>query len=354
MSTVYKNTIYGPVSQKTAAGTTAVDNQTQGSLQDLVKLPSGDSPSLGNDGYMHYTEQWKGPYVPLRDVVCLLKINMTIQDVHNKLNTAIPGQLIKRFDVPAIPTGYYWLLEGFKVRELDKAGDHAIAEINFVCDKIESETGSDIKYQRKQIAWNLRWQSYTFSPYGFCKNDMKEDKLATEPPEEQSRDFASRYNIEQYLQKSKGRSNYPNFIYQANDGKMRRLNYAEYAIMKKVAKGENALWHYPIIEKITVDNWSANSIVDLQNIQPKDGEVNYIDYINTPDNCPYDFGQRWQWVKIDDSYTQAWQDSGSKNSLTYTHKEAWMGCISADINFYGATPFSHDDIDNTHWLPGAL
>ena len=69
MSQVFKPTQYGPVSQKTAPGTTAINDQTQGTITKLVKQPCNEAyPTVDSNGTCRYVESYKGPTSVVKDL----------------------------------------------------------------------------------------------------------------------------------------------------------------------------------------------------------------------------------------------------------------------------------------------
>lgn len=98
----------------------------------------------------------------------------------NPLSTAlekIPLTVSHNFDFPTPPLSTQWWVSSTSLEQLE-AGDHAILTI--VCTALESSSGSgNSSFDPYQDTWQLRWESYTVKPAGFCANTPHQDRALT-------------------------------------------------------------------------------------------------------------------------------------------------------------------------------
>lgn len=341
MSNVLQPTHYGPVSYKTQAGSTAINDQTQGTITKLVKQPCNDSyPTVDNNGNWRYVEIWKGPTSVVKN---LPKTAFIIGKSLSQARALAGNIFVERFDAPSLPNGLTWVVFGVTVKQ-NTAGDTSELRVTFNGQKLNS-SGSWTE-DKKENVWSLQWQPYSVTPYAFCANPGKEDRTESEQPDD--RDEADRYNIETFLRETKGRLS--SYTYYAQDGVVRKLNSAEQLISKKIISNTNCQWHYPVLTHKT--NKSTALSIDVQTDTPYPEEIGGVDYkiTTTPEGCPYEFDKDYEWVKIDDS-VECQKDYAK---LKYIRTESWMGVISADNNYYGNGTFDHRNLDSCRWEIGKL
>lgn len=365
MATVYKNTYYGPVGQKSQTGTTAIDDQTQGSLTQLILQPSDQSPAISKNSVGRYVEKWKGPYSMVKDLpTSKFGIGFTRDYALQLLGQA---NYVARFSAPNPGKDRYgknltWIIESVTVQELE-AGDHAIMTVNYV--NIADDQQSDPwTSDPKDDVWTIQWQSYSVSPYAFCKNKPVEDQpfgLSAS-----IEDTAWRTNIEKAIQSGEADKswNYP------IDGRSYKvhLNVAEAAIAEKVLKNVNAQWHFPVITHQTSmsKQISAEGTAELSNVSYPYTIGDHVDHFEEElSGCPYTFpkdvpaAEQWKWLKVGDDMTQSKQDFAmyQHDVIKFTRRETWWGIKDPDINFYGSTPLDHtseEGILSGRWELGKL
>lgn len=138
MSVQYSPTQYSPAAVKTTAGTTALDNQTQGSLATIVVQPSpGMWPRTAKGQSPQLQEVFKGP-------ASILKLlpgqavspygRFYIGRSRDSLHIDNTHGFIVRFDAPPVPGDprgmRKWRITSVDVSELT-AGDHAIMTVTY-------------------------------------------------------------------------------------------------------------------------------------------------------------------------------------------------------------------------------
>ena len=207
--------------------------------------------------------------------------------------------------------------------------------------------------------WSITWQSYSVSPWDFCKNGGGNaapwsPSYDNSPPTADWTKTADRAAIQAAMnQNPEFKGNFIVYTPDKNvpDCKM-YLDAAHTAIQKKVGLDRNAIYHYPIIVHQTVHRGGFNSTYKGKGIMGKD-----IDYVTTlPNSCPYNLAEAWTWIKIGDNLTQ--ERSEAKQTTTYTRQETYMGVLqdSYDKNYYGNGKFSHDEagITNGRWKRNSI
>lgn len=217
-------------------------------------------------------------------------------------------------------------------------------------------------YDPYSDTWQLRWESYTVKPIAFCSNKEKSRHSLVDPNiDENSKlsGYASREDIDMFVNGTdKGKANGHRW-YRDNVGNGWYLNDAENLITNKVLEDKSALWHYPVLTHITVNNHFTTSLSSFLSAATKYEETlgEKIDYIvggqehpSAPDGCPYTFDQQWMWVKIGDDM----QHVKTKSMVSFQRTETYMGVISADVNYYGDAEFDHNNLSACRWVPGEL
>lgn len=364
---IFKPTYYGAVAQKSTQGTTAIDDQTQGSLTQLVLQPSGTSPSFTGAYNGTFQEVWKGPYTIIKD---LPTTKFRVGTSRTSALTALGStNYVARFSAPSAGKDVYgidqdWFIDKVEVKELE-AGDHAELRVTYK-NYVETSGGGGQQQDPYQDIWSLNWQSYTVSPFAFCANTMQEDPYANGYiPDATAK--ASRCNIERFEQSPLGNKTKYEYAYGGRSALL-CLNEAERKIFQKKIKGVNAQYHYPVLthtqvskRKIPSDISSFSELSTILNEQYADTIGNGIDHIMpdtflTDAKCPYKFptqqqdGIVYQWVKVGDQMTQ----TKTKTSLTFNRTQQYWGVISADVNLYGNVPFDHNNLDNCRWKVGEV
>ena len=341
MAQVFEPTHYGKVPQKTSAGTTAINDQTQGTITKLVKQPCNEAyPTVDAQGNWRYVEVYKGPTSMLKNLPkTAFIIGKTLSQAHTSAGSS---NFIDRFDAPQLPDGLTWVIDSVAVRQ-NQAGDTSEIKINYTGQSLGAY-GTWVD-DTENDRWTLQWQPYSVSPYAFCKNDMLPDREVTESGDKD--DTADRYNIEMFLKQQK--CDLSGFTYIDDKGTTRKLNEAEQLITKKILNNTNCQWHYPVVTKMSAKHTAIS--VSVEEFPDFPDEVGGVDYIEANiDGCPYVFDKDYQWVKIDDSV-----NSVKDYSKLYYHRiQRWMGVISADYNYYGATEFDHNNLKNCRWEIGKL
>lgn len=337
----------------TPSRTAAVDSN--GVLAECIVQPASNSPQYTND-QQTCEIRIKGPYDSLKDAnnLVMKKLADAIDD--------IPASVFKNFDFPAPPLCAEWWVTGTSLEQLE-AGDHAV--LTLTCDTRPFDydpSSGDGGFDPYQDTWNLRWESYTAKPAAFCENSPHEDRALTSMTGAEFIDgTASRQHINYFIEAGKDKAGYSNQIqhywYRTQDGDF-ILNDAEGAVLQKVLQDKSALYHYPVLTHTTVKNIKSDlSNILSNNVRYSETLGENIDHIvdGVPDGCPYSFpqsqsGDTWQWIKTGDDL----QHVKTKEKISFQRTETFMGVVSADINYYGNTPFDHNNLKTCRWKLGAV
>lgn len=69
------------------------------------------------------------------------------------------------------------------------------------------------------------------------------------------------------------------------------------------------------------------------------------------DSCPFSsLNDEWTFVHTADTCTQ----ERTNDSIVFTRRSVSIGMKTPDINYYGTTPFSHDNLKNCRWKIGEI
>lgn len=317
-----------------------------GVLTACVAQPTSNSPQYSREQQICEI-RLKGPYDDLKDAN-----NLVMKDLSSAV-AALPT-ISKEFDYPAPPTGMKWWVTNTNLEQLE-AGEHAILTIT--CETQPNNydpSQQDGAFDPYQDTWNLRWESYTVKAVGFCANTPHEDRALTSMTgHEVITGEADRQHIHYFMEAGKDKCGYSSQIehywYRTQDGDF-ILNDAEELVLKKALADKNALYHYPILQHMTVRNYRPQDITSYSTTLGQD--VDHV--VSLPSDCPYNFptveGQTWTWIKTGDDM----QETKTRDKTVFQRTETYMGVREADENFYGNTPFSHDNLENCRWKIGAV
>lgn len=351
---------YGPV-PTTGTGGTELDAQDAGTLNALVLQPYEQAPSIGQDGWPKMQEVWKGPFLILKDIAQYDIINKSREYALNLIKST--ATVVGRYTTPDPGFDFQWnvpnqwIVRSVEVRELE-AGDHA--ELHITYDSVSTYSGSDWGSGKdEKDTWNLDWQSYSITPYAFCKNDPVEDPPASNY-NDQSNDTAWRKNIEDFFQSQSGDKS----KYQYDSTKDRTyflaLNPAERKVAKKVIDGKGAVYHYPVLKHHREWSRKFSSLSARADFPTTLGDK--IDHIIDSgsaelSSCPYKFPREdnkdvWKWLKVGDTMTESKDKKTS--TVTFTRDEIWWGAKDWDANFYGNEEFDHTKLDSCRWEIGKV
>ena len=275
-----------------------------GVLAECVMLPATGGPQYTQDGETCQI-RIKGPYDDLKDLYVLgLPLSSAVR--------LMPGGLYQNFEVPSAPAGAAWYVTGTTLDQ-QQAGDHAIMSLTCTTIVGQQEPGSG-QMDPYRDTWQLRWESYTVKPAGFCKNEPHQDRELTSMtgPAELT-GYADRQHVNYFVEAGKDKAGYSNQIkhywYRTQDGDF-VLNDAEGLVLQKVLQDKSALYHYPVLTHTTVEDHFISNISSVIS-----NEVKYdytigdkIDHVlsgDVPHGCPYRFPNaqndtKWQWVKTGD------------------------------------------------------
>lgn len=235
-------TLYGPAPTK-GSQSTAIDVQTQGTLAAIVLQPVEQAPSIDSENNLTYVEVWKGPYAWAKSIYSYNPIDKTRSDFMSSVRGEV--QVIERFNPPNPGTGNAWYINNLQVRELE-AGDHAEIRITYTARDTSFVPGAAWDNRFHKDVWTLDWQSYSVTPYAFCKNDPVEDPPSGNPLDPNA--TAWRKNIEDFFQSQSGDKSKFEYASTSFREYYLTLNSAERLVAKKVIEGKNAVYHYPVLK----------------------------------------------------------------------------------------------------------
>ena len=231
---------------QTASKTASVD--LSGVLAECIVQPASNSPQYTNKSSTCEI-RIKGPYDSLKDAN-----NLTMTDLDTAI-TRIPTAVSQNFDFPAPPADSKWWVTGSSLEQLE-AGDHGI--LTLTCEVQPSDydpSSSSGAFDPYQDTWQLRWESYTVKPAGFCANTPHQDRALTSMTgPEQLTGEADRQHIHYFMEAGKDNAGFSGVIqhywYRTQDGDF-VLNDAEQLVLKKTLQDRSALYHYPVLTHIT-------------------------------------------------------------------------------------------------------
>lgn len=345
---------YGPVQTK-GDESTAKNAQTPGTLASIVLQPCEQAPTIDIDGNLRYVETWKGPYGWAKDIYSYDPINKTRSD----FMTSVRGEVgvVERFDPPSPGTNNAWYVNNVEVRELE-AGDHAEIRITYTARDASFTPGQTWNSLIHKDVWTLDWQSYSVTPYAFCKNDPVDDPASGSQLDPTA--TAWRKNIEDFFQSQSGDKSKFEYAPTSFREYYLTLNSAERLVAKKVIEGKNAVYHYPVLKHHQEWNKKFASLSVSMEFPNTLGED--IDHIVSMDSaqlssCPYKFPTEdgkpvWTWTKTGDTMTQT-KDKAT-NTVIFTRDTIYWGTKEPDENFYGNTPFNHNQLSSCRWEIGKV
>ena len=325
-----------------------------GVLSALIQQVSDGSPNYNMNG-MSLTTKFKGPYAVLKDAN---------QMVDNELSTAlltIGVDTYTNFTFPQPPTDMKWWVTATSLEQTD-AGSHGILTVTCEArfEQEQQQGGQDDPYSD---TWQLRWESYTVKPAGFCSNKSHSDYSLTDPSVQEGAFLAgnaSREHIDMFLNGSDKGVDKGHKWYRDDTGNGWFLNTAEELVANKSLQDKSALYHYPVLTHTTVKNYFASNVSSMISNRISYSETigEKIDYIvggsqspaAAPSGCPYTFGDSWQWVKTGDDM----QHVKTKGRVSFMRTETFIGVVSADVNYYGDGTFSPTDLSSCRWEIGKL
>lgn len=347
-------TYYGPIQTK-GENSTSMNSQTPGTLASVVLQPCEQAPSIDADNNLRYVETWKGPYGWAKNIYSYDPIDKS----RPVFILGIKGEVgvVERFDPPSPGNDKQWFITNVEVRELE-AGDHAEIRITYVARDLNITPGQAWNSSVHKDVWTLDWQSYSVTPYAFCKNDPVEDPPSSQPLDKTS--TAWRKNIEDFFQSQSGDKSKFEYAPTSFREYYVTLNNAERLVAKKVIDGKNAIYHYPVLKHHQEWNKEFNSLSDNIEFPYVLGED--IDHIVSMDSaqlssCPYSFPNKdgkplWTWTKTGDTMTQT--KDRATNTVIFARDTTYWGTKEPDENFYGNTSFNHDELSSCRWEIGKV
>lgn len=230
--------------------------QNNGVLTKFIKQTVDNTPCEMSNGEINYREKWKGPYSRGKSILSSVKTGDALSAAHSAL-----GDSVEEFSEPTCPTrnktAGTWKVKEIRVEQIE-AGDHCYVYFTFYADFASTETETLTELIEKNV-WSITWQSYSVSPWDFCKNGGGNaapwsPSYEDTPPTANWAKTADRAAIQAAMNQSpefKG-----NFIVYTPDKNVpdckMYLDAAHTAIQKKVGLDRNAIYHYPIVTHQTV------------------------------------------------------------------------------------------------------
>ena len=348
-------TYYGPAPTK-GEQSTVKDAQTQGTLAAIVLQPVEQAPAIDADNNLTYVEIWKGPYGWAKDIYEYDPIDKSREEFITSVRGEV--QVIERFNPPNPGTDNAWYISNVQVRELE-AGDHAEIRVTYTARDLTYEPGQAWNSLGHKDVWTLDWQSYSVTPYAFCKNDPTETPCSLYNPDDWS-DTAWRKNIEDFFQSQSGDKKEFQYASTAFREYYLTLNNAERLVAKKVIEGKNAIYHYPVLKHH--QEWNKKFASLSANVEFPNTLGEDIDHIVSTESaqlssCPYKFPTEngkpvWTWTKTGDTMTQT--KDRATNTVTFARDTVYWGTKDPDLNFYGNVKFNHQQLSSCRWEIGKV
>lgn len=232
----------------------------------------------------------------------------------------------------------------------DGAGVHGKLTLTLGAYDTSGGGGGDQPLPNSEV-WSLNWQPESWDVYRYCANQMLSTYIAGTGPWPIT-DTADAIHIQQYLSQSQDTAGKQlDWQYTSTvPGQLYELNAAERLIAKKKMAGLQPIFHYPIVTK---------SITKIASGLPSVSDCGSgLDTILTAiAGCPFTFaeapdGTDWKFIMTGDVINM----SRDKNTgaTTYTQTWTWTGACQPDENFYGSTPFDHNQPETCRWKWGAM
>lgn len=348
-------TYYGQAPTK-GDQSTEKDAQTEGTLAAIVLQPIEQAPTIDVDDRLTYVETWKGPYAWAKDIYQYDPIDKS----RNQFITTISNyvQVIERFNVPNPGKNCAWFINNVSVRELE-AGDHAEIRITYNSRFESIEPGQDWNNLVHKDVWTLDWQSYSVTPYAFCKNEPTEMPFSAYQPDDWE-PTAWRKNIEDFFQSQSGDKKEYQYAPTSFREYYLTLNNAERLVAKKIIEGKNAVYHYPVLKHHQEWNKKFASLsAAVEFPEEIGGDIDHIVSIDSSQlsGCPYAFPTEndkpvWKWTKTGDTMTQT-KDKAT-NTVTFIRETIYWGTKDPDQNFYGNIKFNHNQLNDCRWELGKV
>lgn len=325
-----------------------------GVLTGLVQQPCDQGPAYSAERQTCQLK-FKGPYDVMKDINDV--VGTTLSAAVQKL----PADVWQNFKFPTPPPDTKWWVRSTSLEQLE-AGDHAVLTMTLDTKPSDYDPSQQQgSFDPYQDTWQLRWESYTLKPAAFCKNEPHQDReLTSMTGHEELTGYADRQHVDYFMQAGKDNCGFAagpqHYWYRTTDGDF-LLNDAEELVLKKTLTDTNALWHYPVLTHQTTQNHYSQNVSSFisSNVKyaPTVGED--VDHVvnGLPAGCPYNFpsgDDAWQWVKIGDDM----QHVKTRERISFTRTETFMGVISADPNYYGNTAFDHSNLEECRWKPGEV
>ena len=141
--------------------------QNNGVLTKFIKQTVDNTPCEMSNGEINYREKWKGPYSRGKSILSSVKIGDDLSAAHTAL-----GQSVEEFSAPNCPTrnktAGTWKVKETRVEQIE-AGDHCNVYFTFYADFASTSVETLTEVVEKNV-WSITWQSYSVSPWDFCKN----------------------------------------------------------------------------------------------------------------------------------------------------------------------------------------
>lgn len=363
---------YGPAEQGRYTA-----KQTESALDCMVLQPLDDYGTYNDGGNESYVEIWKGPVTAMTNVTNGFNVMGVIFRVGAERPIIQGGRWVRRFDPPALPQGWFWMVDEITVEECKPAGDHAFLRVKYVARNSEwsarSADGGGRMDQSKE-KWSLEWQSRSATPLIYLARkfgklrfvkwvnpsvkkegedwELDEDKdpdmavfakMAIDAAQAQKADSRIRLGKYQFVWKD--------IVYELPETctpTERNVNPRE--VVDKFIKGVNPLLHYPVLKKVTAANFKRSEWNTFPKWDSAIGEkgqpiARFIDMeVDFPEDCPFDFDSDdpYRWIKVSDNFET---DMVTRGQLTYTRTEIWWGDLWWDPQYYSA-------LRSTRWVIG--
>ena len=349
----------GPVKQGRHEGT-----QSESALNCMVLQPLDDYGTYHEGGNETYVERWKGP------ITAMLHVDNGFRCMGVTFNVGaqrpnIPTSWVRRFPVPSLPSGWFWMVESVRVEE-EKAGDHGVLNVAYVAKNSEwnsrNADGSG-KIDDSKESWSLDWQTrnataliYLSRKYGklvfkrWLNPAVDKDGEDYELTKDEDPDMATfakmaidamrSQTVESRINLGKYQFVWKDAVYELPDKCFpESKNVNPKLVVDKYIAGVSPVLHYPVLRKVTVANFRSSLFSELPKWDAATGRggdpiAKYIDHkVDFPTDCPFEFHSdlTYEWVKVADNFST---DRTGGGKIVYTRTEVYWGDLWWDEEYY--------------------
>lgn len=331
---------------------------SNGILDCMVLQPCNDYGTYGESQPESLEEVWKGPTSQMIDATDGIKVfGTSFRTGQEAPALANSNVWVRGYARPALPTGWFWMLDTISIENINPAGDHSLLRLKMLArdSSMYPSSGAGGAGQRdyRQTYWSIEWASrqataliYLAGKKGHCvwvkhvdesksgegqtleaKDLAPIAKLAADAMRQYS---ASSLELEPY------QFVYYGEVYELPTEVIDGGNVNPQEVVNKYLAGIGPLLHYPIVKRTTTakfkrQDWDAEppkwgSAAGVEDTIAKDlDRIVDLPWSELPFN--FDKSAQWKWIKVADNFQTTTIDT---TTLQYTRTEVWWGDLSWD------------------------